>query len=196
MSRHRPIRLISAVTVLSFAAMSGCVLPSCGWPSLDCCCYNTHSMSIPDRLPLGSVNRAHYHTMQTNGEAGDFILYRCEFVDESCELTPFGKDHIAEIAARMPATPFPVIVQRSEYNANPELDDARRRLVAQILCDFGNADAANRTIVSQPYSNEQNSIEGQIDYYRMISTRGFGGGVGGGFGGGFGGGGGGGGLGF
>jgi len=146
-------------------------------------------MQVPDVLPLGSVTRAHWHAQQTNGEAADFVMYRNEFVDNSSELSPYGRDHIAEIAARMPSTPFPVIVQRSWNNADPELDQVRRDIVVRVLTDLGNQDANQRVVVSQPYSNGINSMEGEQDYGRFRQIRGNGnsglsGGSGGGSGGG------------
>jgi hypothetical protein len=162
-------------------------------------CLHRRSMAIPDEQPLGSVVRAHYHTMQANAEAADFIFHRHEFVGNTAELAPRGKDHIAEVAARMRSAPFPVIIERTENNADPELDAFRRDLVAQILTDFGNPDAQQRTIVSPAYGKGINSREAEVDYYRFIYTRGgfgnfgnnFGNGFGnsggaGGFGGGFG----------
>jgi hypothetical protein len=110
--------------------------------------------------------------METNGEAADFVIYRNEFVDNSSELTPYGRDHIAEIAARMPSSPFPVLVQRSLNNADPELDALRRDIVVRVLTDLGNHDAAQRTVVSQPYSNGINSMEGEQDYGRFRNIRG------------------------
>jgi hypothetical protein len=121
---------------------------------------------------------------ETNGEAADFVIYRNEFVDNSSELTPYGRDHIMEIAARMPSSPFPVIVQRSMNNADPELDQIRRDIVVRVLTDLGNPDADRRTVVSQPYSNGINSMEAEQDYGRFRNVRGFnnfgGGGIGGG----------------
>ncbi len=148
--------------------------------------YPRGRYAIPDIMPLGAVNRAHWHMMETNGEAADFVIYRNEFVDNSSELTPYGRDHIAEIAARMPSTPFPVLVQRSLNNADPELDNLRRDIVVRVLTDLGNQDAAQRTVISQPYSNGINSMEGEQDYGRFRNIRGSnnfggGGGVGGGF---------------
>jgi hypothetical protein len=127
------------------AACCGCgtLAGWCGWP--------WRTASIPDRYPLGSVNRAHYQTMETNGEAGDFILYRHEFVADGTDLTPYGKDHILEIAARAGCGPFPVIVERSEHNNNPQLDQRRRALVAQVLGDCGVTDAQQRTIIAPAY---------------------------------------------
>lgn len=151
------------------------------------------SQSIPDQYPLGSVMRAHFHTMQTNAEAADFILHRNEFVNETAELTPYGKDHILEIAARMRSAPFPVLVERSENNCDPELDEHRRTIVAKILFDMGSPDADQRVFVAPAYGKGLNAVEGQADYYRYLGSRGngFGGGFGnggyngfGGFGGG------------
>lgn len=134
--------------------------------------YPRGRYAIPDIMPLGAVNRAHWHMMETNGEAADFVIYRNEFVDNSSELTPYGRDHIAEIAARMPSTPFPVLVQRSLNNADPELDNLRRDIVVRVLSDLGNQDAAQRTVISQPYSNGINSMEGEQDYGRFRNIRG------------------------
>jgi hypothetical protein len=150
------------------------------------------SAAIPDRYPLGSVVREPFHVMQTNAEATDFVLYHNDFIGDTVELTPDGKDHVLEIAARMRSAPFPVLVERTENNANPQLDAERRLAVAQVLYDHGNSDADQRTFVSQAYSRGLNNIEPQSEFYRNQFTRGnnFGGGFGGGGGGGgFGGGG-------
>ena len=134
--------------------------------------YPRGRYAIPDVIPLGAVNRAHWHMMETNGEAADFVIYRHEFVDNSSELTPYGRDHIMEIAARMPSAPFPVLVQRSLNNADPELDHIRRDIVVRVLTDLGNQDADQRTVVSQPYSNGINSMEGEQDYGQFRQIRG------------------------
>jgi hypothetical protein len=122
-------------------------------------------------MPLGSILRSHWHVMETNGEAADFVIYRNEFVDNSSELTPYGRDHIAEIAARMPSTPFPVLVQRGFNNADPELDQIRREVVVRVLTDLGNPDAERRTYVSQPYGSGLNSMEAEQDYAKFRSIR-------------------------
>jgi hypothetical protein len=106
---------------------------------------------VPDRYPLGSVNRAHYQTMEANAEAADFILHRNEFVGETPDLTPYGKDHILEIAARARSAPFPIIVERSEHNATPAVDDRRRAAVSQFLVEHGVNDALERTVVAPAY---------------------------------------------
>lgn len=153
------------------------------------------SNSIPDVLPLGHTVRSHYQTMETNAEAVDFILNLNDFVGSTATLTPDGKDKILEIGARMRSQPFPVVVERSMNNSDPELDQMRRNVVAQILTDLGNADAQQRTVVATPYGPGYNSMEAETMYFRH-TLNGVGNGNnfgGGGFGGGFGGGGGGGG---
>lgn len=135
----------------------------CGW---------FRPLGIPDRFPLGAVERAHFHTMQTNGEAGDFIMYQMDFVGDTPELNVDGRDHLNEIAARLQSTPFPVIVERTYNNANPQLDAERRQMVALVLHDLGNPDADQRTFVGPAYGRGQTSIESQIDYMRYIGSRG------------------------
>lgn len=139
---------------------SGC----CG----GCCLANTRSLAIPEGYPIGSVMRAHFHQMQTNAEAMDFILYQKDFVLESAELTPDGKDKVLEIAARMRSAPFPVIVERTWNNANPELDAHRRAIVSQVLFDLGNTDANHRTFVSTPYGPGKNGIEAIPEFYQHV----------------------------
>jgi uncharacterized membrane protein YgcG len=180
----------NTVSAAVLGALAGCCCPK---PCLVVpgCLHGHRTMAVPDVMPLGAITRAHWHMQETNGEAADFIMHRNEFVDNSSELSPYGRDHIAEIAARMPSAPFPVIVQRSLNNSDPELDQIRRDLVVRVLTDMGNVDADQRVVVSQPYSDGINSMEGEFDYGRFRGSRnqnggGFGGGFGGG-GGGFGG---------
>ena len=168
------LRLVLSVTLASTLGVTGCCLPV---PS----CGAKRSFAIPNTYPIGSSVRAHYHTMETNGEAGEFVVHRNEFVNNTAELNCDGKDHVMELAARMRSTPFPVLVERSENNSDPELDQLRRDTIAQILCDFGNPDAVSRVVVSTAYNKAQNSQEGEMDYYRFIFSRGgFSGGGGGG----------------
>ena len=137
-----------------------------------CGLFRRRTFAVPDTLPLGSTVRAHYHTMQTNAEASDFILHRYSFVDNTAELTPAGRDQIVEIAARAKSAPFPVVVERSEHNSDPELDALRRNLVAQILTDFGVPEANQRTFVAPGYGRNPNAVESEIDYYQFLYSQG------------------------
>jgi hypothetical protein len=133
-----------------------------------CNAFYRRSGAIPDTLPLGSTVRAWYQVSETNAEAADFIIHVHDFVGDTARLTPDGRDHIWEIAARMRSVPFPIIVERSENNSNPELDSLRRQLVVSVLTSFGNADADQRTVVSMPYGPGYNAIQAEPMYYQHI----------------------------
>lgn len=145
------------------SAMAG-LCCGCGW------CWPSRC-GVPDRYPLGSVNRAHYQTMEANAEAADFILHRNEFVGDTAELTPYGKDHLLEIAARAHSAPFPILVERSENNSNPTLDGHRRTMIAQALVERGVADAQERTVVAPAYGKGLTGPEAEADYSQYLNSR-------------------------
>lgn len=174
-------RLAGCMLIVCTATFVGCI-PSFG---------SRRSYAIPNTYPLGSTVRDHWHQQEMNGEAGDFVVHRHEFVNNTAELNCAGKDHVMELAARMRSNPFPVLIERSENNSDPEVDLLRRNIVAQILNDHGNADAAYRVVVAPPYNKHMSGVEAEPDFYRFIMSRGngnnnggngnSGGGVGGGF---------------
>ena len=155
---------------VSFRGLA-CVLSgmAVGLSGCEACCPASRC-DVPDRYPLGSVNRAHYHTMETNAEAADFILHRNEFVRDTAELTPYGKDHVLEIAARARCAPFPILIERSENNATPALDEHRRTLIAQVLMDHGVGDAQQRTIIPPAYGKGLTGREAQCDYSQFVNS--------------------------
>jgi hypothetical protein len=167
MQRRHYQRLVHGLQAAGFAAI-GIVSGCCGSWGMPL----GRSNAIPDRYPVGAVERAHFHTMQTNGEAGDFILHDMDFIGDTPELNSAGRDRVQEIAARLQTTPFPVIIERSENNSNPQLDAERRQMVALILRDLGNPDADQRTFVAVPYGRGSLAIESQVDYMRYIFSRG------------------------
>lgn len=172
--RH-PIFPGRAAAILMASLAGGCCSgPFCGGGlALPAANFPNHDRNmIPNVFPLGSVLRAHLHTEQTNAEATDFVFNLVDFVGETPHLTPDGKDHMMEVAARMRSVPFPVLIERTPNNANPQLDAERRMVVARHLADLGNPDADQRTIVAMPYSRGVNSYEGEADYYTNFNFRG------------------------
>jgi len=170
--------------------------------------------------PLGTVIDQINQTQEANAERSDFVIYMHEFrltmdgksrTVGTTELNDAGKDHVKQIAARLPQHPgCLVLVQRSlssfipkpgsefEYpvNPNPDLDMARREVVVRALTAMGVPDADQRVVVSPALTPGQKSFEAERDYSQALNQYGgyggFGGGFGfggfGGFGGGFGGG--------
>ncbi|MDB5336087.1 MAG: hypothetical protein JWN70_1706 [Planctomycetaceae bacterium] len=189
--RYKKVRYATAALLMASLA-GGCCGRSCGLGgglALPSCSIANHSRNmVPQVYPLGSVFRSHIHTEQTNAEATDFIFNLVHFTGETAHLTPDGKDHLMEVAARMRSAPFPVLIERTPNNANPQLDAERRVVVARYLADLGNPDSDQRTIVAVPYDRGLNSFEGEADYYSNFNFRGnmnngFGGGGATGFGG-------------
>lgn len=110
--------------------------------------------AVPDVMPLGAISQAHWQAMEMNGEAADFVIHRSEFMVGSTALTPSGRSHLQEIAARFGATPFPVLVEpEDEAHSTIELDAARRRHIVNLLTQMGACGAEQRTLVSRPYSD-------------------------------------------
>ncbi|MHC4876932.1 MAG: hypothetical protein ACYTGL_10565 [Planctomycetota bacterium] len=170
---------LMTLALLAAVGASGCIKPTIQF--VPTTLSMRRSLSIPDVYPLGSTVRAHYHQMETNGEAVDFVINRHEFIGSTAELNSFGLDHVLEIAARARRDPFPILVERSENNSDPELDQHRRQMVAWILAEKGVPNAASRTVVSQAYDPGMNGNPAQDAYYRFIEdgdndTGGFGGG--------------------
>ncbi|MBC8289565.1 MAG: hypothetical protein H8E37_04525 [Planctomycetes bacterium] len=185
-----------ALAVACVGSVAGCLKPTLQF--VPTTLSMRRSLAIPDTYPLGSVPRAHYHQMETNGEADDFVINRHEFIRSTAELNTWGLDHVLEIAARAPSNPFPILIERSENNSDPELDQHRRLIVTRILAEKGVTNAANRVAVSQSYDRGYFGEEADRAYFQFIQSggngnnNGGGGGAGGGGGGGIGGGGGGG----
>jgi uncharacterized membrane protein YgcG len=178
-----PARCLFGLALAMCAVLSTGCQTCCGWrDSAWAWWHRDAGLSVPETLPLGSTVRAHYHTMQTNAEAADFILHDHDFVGATAELTPAGRDRILEISARARSAPFPVIVERCCNNANPELDSHRRTIVAQILHDNGLPEAHQRVIVAPAYGKGITAMEGEMDFYQNTYSRGAGGYGGNGFG--------------
>ena len=146
------------------AALIG-LCSGCGWHA-GCDCA-----SAPCLYPLGAVNQAHYEAMQANGQAAAFTVHQFEFIGTSSELSPAGKDHLLEIAGRVPLRAVPHRHRATDGNSNPTLDEHRRASVAQVMLDLGIGDAAQRTIVAPAYGKELSGREAEMDAARCASSR-------------------------
>ena len=132
-------------------------------------------------FPVGQVSDAFWETQQTNAEAADFIFYDHEFVGDTAELAPSTKRHLESVALRLEHVPFPVVIEQSQYDAKPELDQARRRAIVEHLARMGLPNLERRVIVANAFAEGFTGMEGERAYYNRF---GGGGGGGGRFGGG------------
>jgi hypothetical protein len=184
-------------------------------------CQRVREAYVPPspQAPLGAITDQIHQIQEANAEHSDFVIYQHEFELDTDQLNVSGKDHVKQIAARLPQLVDPsqranpqlderlVLVERSntsvddntefEYpvHPNPDLDMRRREVIVRSLAAMGITDAEQRVVVSNSLTPGQKATSAERDYHQGLGGGfGFGGygGYGGGFGfGGFGGGGGG-----
>ncbi|MGQ9607121.1 MAG: hypothetical protein ACUVTW_13040 [Thermogutta sp.] len=133
-------------------------------------------------FPLGQVTDAHWETMQTNAEAGDFVFYDHEFVGQTAELTPLGRKHLLSAALRLRHVPFPVVVEELPNEKDPALDQARRATIVNLLAELGypREEIEGRVITAPSFTAGLTAVEGEAAYYRTLNdTYGTGAGYGG-----------------
>jgi hypothetical protein len=134
-------------------------------------------------FPVGQYNDAFWETQQTNAEAADFIFYDHEFRGNTAELAPGGKTHLEQVALRLEHVPFPVVIEQSQHNAHPEMDQARRRTIVEQLARIGVLNAEERVVVANAFPEGYTEQESEASYYSGVLSGGFGGGTGRRFGG-------------
>lgn len=86
MQKPQPRWIAVALTVACIGSTAGCLKPTLQF--VPTTLSMRRSLAIPDTYPLGSVPRAHYHQMETNGEAVDFVINRHEFIRSTAGSTP------------------------------------------------------------------------------------------------------------
>jgi hypothetical protein len=134
-------------------------------------------------FPLGQVTDAHWETQQTNAEASDFVFYDHEFVGDTDKLAPGAKKHLMQVALRLEHVPFPVVIEQSQHNRYPKLDQQRRKTIVEQLGRIGVENAEKRVVVAGALAAGITSIEAEQAYQEAINSGNSGGGRFGGFGG-------------
>ncbi len=81
--------------------------------------------------PLGASNYAHARTQVANGNAARMVFYHYDFVEGTSQLNVRGHDKLVKVAHLLPATFFPVVIERTP--STPGLDEQRRAgLLAEL----------------------------------------------------------------
>ena len=128
--------------------------------------------------PRGFFVRSWQAAQTTGAEADKFVIYLMEWKPSSTVPGPYGEQHLAQIASRLTAVPFPVVL---EPEPDEKLNEARRQAVIEVLADHGIADAAARVIVARPRAEPLYGDEAPSIYFQAVQgTRR--GGIGGGSG--------------
>jgi hypothetical protein len=133
-------------------------------------------------FPLGQVTDSFWETQQTNAEAADFIFYDHEFKGNTAQLAPGGKKHLEQVALRLEHVPFPVVIEESPHDSQPELDQQRRQTIVEQLGRLGLPNAEERVVVANAFPEGYTGIESESSYYNVLGNA-FNGGAGRRFGG-------------
>jgi hypothetical protein len=137
--------------------------------------------------------------MTNNGADARLVLYEYDFVEGGRQLTPRGQHQLAKIAALLPITHGPVVI---EPMCSPPLAEARRMEVLNLLAHGPAPISPDRVVVGSAHAVGLSGTESILVYRNLLLqtqsrglllsgsgiTGGTAGGIGGG-GGGFGGGG-------
>src|SRR5262245_58325849 len=95
---------------------------------------------------LGRSVYAHYKTHVANAEAARMVLYQYDFVDGCGLLNPHGRERLEQIAAMLPRTFFPVVIEPCA----PDLDESRRLAVLNELARCPFPIPPERVVVGRP----------------------------------------------
>jgi hypothetical protein len=148
-------------------------------------CADIPKGAIPQ--PSGTYTCQWQAAQAGRAELDDFVVYVNEWLEKSAVLAPCGKAHVDVMAHRLETMPVQVVIQSSP---DPELDQARRATVIELLASKGIPDVENVVTIGCPEAEGLYGFEAPriIRGYSQSGTFGAGtGGRGVGFGGGMGG---------
>jgi hypothetical protein len=128
--------------------------------------------------PLGESVYAQARTQAANGLAARMVFYHYDFEEGTSQLNVRGRDKLATVAATLPSTFFPVVVERTP--ATPGLDVSRR---AALVAQFAQGPfpvPAERVVIGPRIANGMTGIESLLIYQRQLSNLSSGGSISGG----------------
>jgi hypothetical protein len=127
--------------------------------------------------PLGEAVYAHARTQAANGLAARMVFYHYDFVDGTSQLNVRGRDKLAMVAATLPTTFFPVVVERTPKE--PGLDDARRSALLAQLAQGSFPVPAERVVIGPSIANGMTGAEAILIYGNQLQNLASGGSIGG-----------------
>jgi hypothetical protein len=115
---------------------------------------------------VGSYNREFEFRQAAKAEADDFVIYQYEWVQDTPNLGPFGRRHLAAASRRLETdAPFGVLIEAS---TDPRLDEARYLALTDILGQLGVADPATRVRIGIPGAEGLFGDEAQRVYRNIL----------------------------
>jgi hypothetical protein len=175
-SPFRFVRLVApplVAGVAAFASWPGSTWgqePSCGNGSVFRRMFDKCSTIPPGAIPApnGSYVRAFQQVQRENAALDKFVIYLNEWYMGGTELGPWGRNHVALIAKRLPMTKYPVIIQASPQD---DLNAVRQQRIIAHLIELGQADAASRVVVGFPEAVDLDGNEAPRIYQQMLTPQ-------------------------
>ena len=123
--------------------------------------------------PLGTLVNAHIHTQIANGEAAMMVLYRYDFIPGTNQPNAAGMERLNKIAAMLPRTPFPVIIE--PVAGNPLLSEARQQQVIALLCQLPFPFPPERVVLANAANKGLHGPDSELIYRNLEILTGSGG---------------------
>jgi hypothetical protein len=140
-----------------------------------------HFLGYPEEFnewPLGASVYAHARTQKANGQAARMIFYHYDFVDGSSQLNTRGRDKLLTVAATLPTSFFPIVVERTPKDAG--LDQSRKAVLLAELAKGSFPVPAERILIGPSIANGMTGLESLLIYGRQLQNLSSGGAIGGG----------------
>jgi hypothetical protein len=135
--------------------------------------------------PLGECLYAAGRTQAANGQAARMVFYQCDFEDGTSRLNLRGRDKLATVAAALPTTFLPVVVERAPVSPGLDqtksalLDQQRRTALLAHLTQGNFPVPAERVVIGPSIAYGMTGFEAvNVIYPRQLSNLASGGSVG------------------
>jgi hypothetical protein len=106
------------------------------------------------------------------------VFNHYDFVDGSSQLNPRGRDKLAAVAATLPTSFFPIVVERTPKE--PGLDQSRKIVLLAELARGSFPVPAERVLIGPSIANGMSGFESVLIYGRQVQNLASGGAIGGG----------------
>jgi hypothetical protein len=116
---------------------------------------------------LGATNYPNFKAQVSNGEAAQMVLYQFDFANGGANLSVRGKDQLAKMAALLPKTFHPIVIER--IPAAPALAEARREAVLKELAQYPFPVPRERVVIGRPIAYGLSGVEAEVVYGNLLN---------------------------
>jgi hypothetical protein len=120
--------------LLTAAIITGCCSPHKS-------CNDIVPGAIPQ--PNGTYACQWAHAETARADQDKFVIYQYEWAADATQLTPYGQQHLAQIAQTLPQVSFPVVIEPSADN---RINETRRATILNALASNGSQVIPDRVV--------------------------------------------------